>query len=572
MAVTGISGLTADKNLRSVTDPDPTEIVQDLKMLPDNTLIQYAKDRSNPNATYALTVLMSRKRAKEALAKEDMPESTVAEDVIADVAQPPASATGIGGASMFIPENRKKDYLAQQLMAQAGPQGAQPMNMEGINTQPMTRQQASNMIGVNQLPSNVGNYNLSGGGIVSFAGNEGSYVGTGWNPRMSNDYIVTDPRKRPGLQNVAFTKELTPKEEALKLLEEENKKDLTLHSNPTEEQKALIEEMKKKYPTPSEEKIIEDVAPEEDILKTTDQLKDNILDLEKDRQLRADDLINKQGVNFDQLKDTRTMDDYSEEVRKSRIAAGVTDDYLRPIEQDIKSQKQLYERDTRRAADLALIEAGLLIAGGTSPYALANLKEAAPAVRNYGVMLKDLRGDKREIAKMEMQVEAAKQAIKVGEADKAFSLFSDAQKINKDLDKTKLTEENKVKVAELNNQAAMLKQQLANEGRYRSSDEVIFTKLANDPRYQDKDGRPDYDKIIKTMSGLKSTSMSGTSTLYKAASEQYTRLQNMDPDKYPESGREGYIRSQIEILQGTDDSNELSVSDQELINKYSGRR
>ena len=65
----GISGLMADKNLRPITDPNPVEVVEDLKSLPDNILAEYAQDRTNPNATYALTVLMSRKRAKDALVK-----------------------------------------------------------------------------------------------------------------------------------------------------------------------------------------------------------------------------------------------------------------------------------------------------------------------------------------------------------------------------------------------------------------------------------------------------------------------------------------------------------------------
>jgi hypothetical protein len=77
----GISGLMADKNLRPITDPNPVEVIEDLKSLPDNILAEYAQDRTNPNATYALTVLMSRKRAKDALVKEDMPKTTVAEDV-----------------------------------------------------------------------------------------------------------------------------------------------------------------------------------------------------------------------------------------------------------------------------------------------------------------------------------------------------------------------------------------------------------------------------------------------------------------------------------------------------------
>jgi hypothetical protein len=46
----------------------------------------------------------------------------------------PQTQQGFGGASMFVPEQQKQQYLAQQLMQQAGPQGTQPINMQGINT------------------------------------------------------------------------------------------------------------------------------------------------------------------------------------------------------------------------------------------------------------------------------------------------------------------------------------------------------------------------------------------------------------------------------------------------------
>jgi hypothetical protein len=222
----GISGLMADKNLRPITDPNPVEVIEDLKSLPDNILAEYAQDRTNPNATYALTVLMSRKRAKDALVKEDMPETTVAEDVIADVSGAPQTQQGFGGASMFVPEQQKQQYLAQQLMQQAGPQGTQPIDMQGINTPAPGPEELMAVGGITRLPtSNIGQ-NYAGGGIVAFQ-NGGDVGGAnfgfnnlvGLNDQEINnllklakeekEYKVKSPFERKGLKDLQLNKDFT---------------------------------------------------------------------------------------------------------------------------------------------------------------------------------------------------------------------------------------------------------------------------------------------------------------------------------------------------------------------------
>jgi hypothetical protein len=80
-----ITGLIADKNMNPITDPNPIEAVEDLKSLPDNTLAKYAQDKGNPNATYALVVLIQRLKARKIAEKEAPSDTTVAEDVSQDV-------------------------------------------------------------------------------------------------------------------------------------------------------------------------------------------------------------------------------------------------------------------------------------------------------------------------------------------------------------------------------------------------------------------------------------------------------------------------------------------------------
>jgi len=63
-----------------------------------------------------------------------------------------------------------------------------------------------------------------------------------------------------------------------------------------------------------------------------------------------------------------------------------------------------------KAAGLALLSAGLAIAGGSSQFALQNLKEAVPAVAQYGEALKDIKKMERENMKLRGDIEQARRA------------------------------------------------------------------------------------------------------------------------------------------------------------------
>jgi len=66
--------------------------------------------------------------------------------------------------------------------------------------------------------------------------------------------------------------------------------------------------------------------------------------------------------------------------------------------------------EKEKAAGLALLSAGLAIAGGSSRFALQNLKEAIPAVTQYGDALKDIKKMERENMKMRGEIEQARRA------------------------------------------------------------------------------------------------------------------------------------------------------------------
>jgi hypothetical protein len=470
----GISGLMADKNLRPITDPNPVEVVEDLKSLPDNILAEYAQDRANPNATYALTVLMSRKRAKDALVKEDMPETTVAEDVIADVSGAPQTQQGFGGASMFVPEQQKQQYLAQQLMQQAGPQGTQPIDMQGINTPAPGPEELMAVGGITRLPtSNIGQ-NYAGGGIVAFQ-NGGDVGGAnfgfnnlvGLNDQEINDllklakeekeYKVKSPFERKGLKDLQLNTDFTKSLEDGEMVDYKPQGDLELKE---QIDKILAEEKELKSPT----KNFDDG-------RTTDQIATDIMDLEstdtsiEGRNTLPTTALSTKGIQglqerFDKLKSRyenqdKSLEEIGRDVQAAYSQFGVDQNVFGGLAADIEKDRQQLGKSRGEAADLAFIEAGLLIAGGTSPYALANLKEAAPAVRNYGVQLQNLRGEDRALKTMELQIKGAEQAGKLGMADKAMALQDSARKQLLEIDKSQLDADQRMAIAQLQADATL---------------------------------------------------------------------------------------------------------------------
>ena len=470
----GISGLMADKNLRPITDPNPVEVVEDLKSLPDNILAEYAQDRTNPNATYALTVLMSRKRAKDALVKEDMPKTTVAEDVIADVSGAPQTQQGFGGASMFVPEQQKQQYLAQQLMQQAGPQGTQPIDMQGINTPAPGPEELMAVGGITRLPtSNIGQ-NYAGGGIVAFQ-NGGDVGGAnfgfnnlvGLNDQEINnllklakeekEYKVKSPFERKGLKDLQLNTDFTKSLEDGEMVDYKPQGDLELKE---QIDKILAEEKELKSPT----KNFDDG-------RTTDQIATDIMDLEstdtsiEGRNTLPTTALSTKGIQglqerFDKLKSRyenqdKSLEEIGRDVQAAYSQFGVDQNVFGGLAADIEKDRQQLGKSRGEAADLAFIEAGLLIAGGTSPYALANLKEAAPAVRNYGVQLQNLRGEDRALKTMELQIKGAEQAGKLGMADKAMALQDSARKQLLEIDKSQLDADQRMPIAQLQADASL---------------------------------------------------------------------------------------------------------------------
>ena len=88
-----------------------------------------------------------------------------------------------------------------------------------------------------------------------------------------------------------------------------------------------------------------------------------------------------------------------ERYRQSQADYGMDENYYTRLREDIESDRDLV-RDRSDVANMALINAGLGIASGTSQNALENIaKGAVPGLTSYTQGLKDLRDDERSIRK-----------------------------------------------------------------------------------------------------------------------------------------------------------------------------
>jgi hypothetical protein len=83
---------------------------------------------------------------------------------------------------------------------------------------------------------------------------------------------------------------------------------------------------------------------------------------------------------------------------------------LQGLEKLLDKQDAATGGEKDKAAGLALLSAGLAIAGGSSQFALQNLKEAIPAVTQYGEALKDIKKMERENMKMRGEIEQVRRA------------------------------------------------------------------------------------------------------------------------------------------------------------------
>lgn len=116
--------------------------------------------------------------------------------------------------------------------------------------------------------------------------------------------------------------------------------------------------------------------------------------------------------------------------------AGVNPDILKNIADEVRQEREDSKTSKKDAANMRIVEAGLNIMAGESPYAMTNIgKGASKAFEGYADDIKEIKKLDREMAKQERDIMLAEDQMRRGEAsgaaanyDKMTNRYEDAQK------------------------------------------------------------------------------------------------------------------------------------------------
>jgi len=105
-----------------------------------------------------------------------------------------------------------------------------------------------------------------------------------------------------------------------------------------------------------------------------------------------------------------TVQSVLQERAAAETATGVDKDFFKNEAKNIVKQRDELKEDKKEAANMRLIEAGLRIMGGESPYAFVNIgKGASEALKGFASDIKDIQKNKREYDKSERELRTAEQ-------------------------------------------------------------------------------------------------------------------------------------------------------------------
>lgn len=120
------------------------------------------------------------------------------------------------------------------------------------------------------------------------------------------------------------------------------------------------------------------------------------------------------------------------QMSEADVAAGVDPKFFEKMQGRLDSMREEAKTDKKEAANLRLLEAGLGILGGTSPYAFVNIgKGASEAVKGFGQDLKDFQKARKELDRAEMDLRSAEQTAARSKSQKAMDML-ESREIRRD--------------------------------------------------------------------------------------------------------------------------------------------
>ncbi len=140
---------------------------------------------------------------------------------------------------------------------------------------------------------------------------------------------------------------------------------------------------------------------------------------------RARSLVNVAGLpKPEALTDEAAL----ERIKTIEEKSGVDPKFFEKIQSRIDTMREEAKTDKKEAANMRLLEAGLGILGGSSPYAFVNIgKGASEAVKGFGQDLKDYQKARRELDKSEMELKSAEQTAARTKSATALSMVERRQ-------------------------------------------------------------------------------------------------------------------------------------------------
>ena len=149
-----------------------------------------------------------------------------------------------------------------------------------------------------------------------------------------------------------------------------------------------------------------------------------------------------------------SSEDALKQVLKTNKAAGLFDNPFDQDRKDLEKERKLLDKAKSDAGSMAFIQAGLLW------MQKGNLGDAAPAVTEYAQALKGLRGEDRELKKMDLALRGADIAYKQGNVKAASELTAAAEKRLDSFDANTFTNYNNALIAGLQSRNDIMKAQI----------------------------------------------------------------------------------------------------------------
>jgi hypothetical protein len=139
---------------------------------------------------------------------------------------------------------------------------------------------------------------------------------------------------------------------------------------------------------------------------------------------RAEEMVNKELGTSEQVV---TEADIINRQKRFDAAFGVNREFFKEQADALAAQREELKGDRKEAANMRLLEAGLSILGGTSPYAFENIgKGASKALAGFADDVKDIKKQQRELDRSLSDVRKAEELTKRSDSERARASYEKA--------------------------------------------------------------------------------------------------------------------------------------------------